>query len=72
VCLSEIIDVNVVSNACAVGGRVVGSEDLQFRSRAGCSSKRKRYEVSLRFVEFADVSALVRSGRVEIAQARKT
>ena len=33
--LSEIGDMNVVSNAGTVGGGIVGSEDLQFRSGAG-------------------------------------
>ena len=67
--LSEIGDMNVVSNAGAVGGGIVGSEDLQFRSGAGCRAQGERDEVTLRLMQFADFSAFVGSGGIEVAQA---
>src|ERR1700688_3969016 len=69
VCLSKIVDVNIVADASAVRGRVVGSEDLQLRSSASGRSKSERDEVRLRLVQFADFSALVGSGRIEVTQA---
>src|SRR5271170_2969189 len=60
---------NIVSNAGAVGCGIVGAEELQFRSGAGCRAESERDEMALRLVQFADFSAFVRSGRIEVAQA---
>ena len=67
--LSEIGHMNVVSNAGAVGCGIVGAEDLQFRSGAGRRAESERDEVTLGLMQFADFSAFVRSGCIEVAQA---
>ena len=67
--LSEIGHMNVVTNAGAIGRGIVGAEDLQFRSGAGRRAESERDEVALRLMQFADFSAFVRSGGIEVAQA---
>jgi len=57
VCFSEIVDVNVVSNAGAVWCRVVRSEYMQLRANTSRGLKSKGNEMSLGIVQFPDVFA---------------
>lgn len=67
-CDRQVVDVDVVSDAGAVRCRIVGAEDLQFRT---CSSRRCQSQgnhVRLRIVQFADFATLVGTRGIEISQ----
>ena len=69
VCLGQIVDVNVVANAGSIGRGIVGAKQLQFGRVLRSPLSMRRNQVSFRMVNFADGSALVSSGGVEVSQA---
>ena len=69
--IGEVVNMNVVADAGTVRGRVVRSEDLQLRAVLGGGGQRQRNQMSLRFVEFANLAAVIRSRGIEIAQTHR-
>lgn len=68
----EIVHVDVVSDARAVGRGIVRAEDLQLRPLSRGGAQGERNQVGLGIVQLADLTALIGSRRVEISQADKT
>ena len=64
----KIVDVDVVADAGAVGRGIVGAEDVQLWALARCGAEGERDQMCFGIVEFADFSAFVGTGGVEITQ----
>ena len=65
----EINDMNVITNAGAIGGRVIAAKDAEFRPTTDRHLRDERHQIignALRV--FADQTALMRPDRVEITQ----
>src|SRR5208337_4644660 len=73
--IGEIVHMNVVANAGAVGSRVVGAVDLQLGSVRGGGGDRQRNQMSFRVVELANLAAVVftvcGARCVEVAQTHR-
>jgi len=65
---AEVVDVDVVAEAGAVGCRVIGAENLQGRALAGGGVDGERDEMRLGIVIFADRAVLGCAGGVEIPE----
>jgi len=66
--ICEIVDMNVVAYARAVGRQVVGAMNLQSRPIRVCRGEREWNQMGFRMVQFADFSAGIGSASVEIPQ----
>jgi len=71
VCLGQIGDVNVITDAGAIRCWIVRTVEFQFGSRSCDGLQRRRNQMSLRFVQFPDFSAVVASRSVEVTQSGK-
>ncbi len=68
--LGEIIYMNVITNAGAVRGPIIGTEDLHCRTFAACCLQRQWDQVSFRLVPFPDFTAFIRAGGIEVTHPR--
>src|ERR1700685_193930 len=64
----KIVDVDVVADAGAVGRGIGGAEDVLLWALARCGAEGERDQMCFGIVEFADFSAFVGTGGVEITQ----
>lgn len=69
VSVGEVGDVDVISQAGAIRRRVIVAEDLKLGAICCRRSKSEWDQVRFGVVEFADLSAVVGSGGIEVAQA---
>src|SRR5947208_15675043 len=67
--LAKVVHVDVVTNAGSVGSGVVIAENFHGGAPTLHSFENQRNEMRLGFVQFADRTALIRSGSVEVAKA---
>ena len=67
----KIVDVDIVAEAGAVGGRVVGAEDFDVFAASGGGVDDERDEVGLGVVVLADGAVCSSPGSIEIAEGRK-
>ena len=66
--LRQIDDIRVITNTRAIGRGIIRAEDLKF-AKACSRPQCKRNQVWFRIVAFPNLSAFIRTGRVEVAQA---
>src|SRR5271157_5838191 len=71
-CARQIVDMDVVANAGSIRRRVIPAEHLQFGSQARRRAEGKWNQMRLRIVQFADFSAVVCAGGIEVAQTCET
>src|SRR5208282_5354819 len=69
--IGEIVDMDVVANAGAIGGGIVGAVNLQLSSVLGGGRNRQWNQVSLRIVELARLATFIGSRGVEVAQSHR-
>src|SRR5579871_4246455 len=69
VSFSQIVDVDVIAHAGAVGRGIIVAEKFEGTTLPGDRLQRAGNQVSFRLVHFADVSSFVGTGGVEVAQA---
>ena len=67
--LGEIVDMNVITDAGAVGRGIVFAKKLEWAAFSGDGFQSGGNEMSFRIVQFADRATLVGAGGIEIAQA---
>src|SRR5205814_10299219 len=70
VSLGQVVDVDVIADAGAVGGGVVGAEDVQVRPLADGGLDHQRDQVRLGPVVLANVAGGAGARGVEVAQGR--
>ena len=66
--LTQIVHVDVVANAGAIGSRIVIPKNLQLRPQAQHSFKSAGNQVIFRDMQLANFSAFVGAGSIEITQ----
>src|SRR5258707_9559299 len=64
----QVVHVDVVANAGAIGRGVVGTENFQSFARAADGFKSSGNQMSFGLVEFPDSSSFIGSGGVEVAE----
>lgn len=72
VCFAQIFNVNIVANAGAVFGRVIGAENSDAMAAAQCRLQGDWNEVGFRIVIFSQTAVQGGAGDVEIAKSYKT
>ncbi len=67
----KVVHMHVVTQAGAIGGRIIGAEDLDVFATSGGGVDHEGDEMGLGVVVFADRAVLRRSGGIEIAEGRE-
>ncbi len=69
---AQVVHMDIIAQTRAVGGGVVGAEELQVRPLADRHVDRDRDQVGLRVVVLADAAVLGGAGRVEVPKGGET
>ena len=66
--IAQIVDVEIVADAGAVGGVVIGSKHGNVWQASSSSPQYQRNQMSFRVVAFAQIAVWISPGGIEIAQ----